>query len=304
MSVIRWDEISITRSVDAQGHRDYTRTFKAYTDNTQDGPITVMSAIPIFQWVSYYSVPGESDPYALAQTAQAQPDGDEQRVWVVTYNYSTRPFDYGSINNPTAGTSPPGLGASPATPTSPTQPGGQSPAVRPWSLHFGVENVKQAAPPVDVFGQKVKASNGQPYTGLEYDVALPYFELTIPTLTANPAKRGYINKVNSDTFFGRLPGTLRCGDYDIQSQFEQQWGYYYEIKLKFYERFEGHTTKVLDEGTFWKDGFDLKKNQDKWSNPIDGSVLLDGAGGRLADGAAPVVNEFMFYTAVPFANIL
>lgn len=182
MSVIRWDEISITRSVDAQGHRDYTRTFKAYTDNTQDGPITVMSAIPIFQWVSYYSVPGESDPYALAQTAQAQPDGDEQRVWVVTYNYSTRPFDYGSINNPTAGTSPPGLGASPATPTSPTQPGGQSPAVRPWSLHFGVENVKQAAPPVDVFGQKVKASNGQPYTGLEYDVALPYFELTIPTL--------------------------------------------------------------------------------------------------------------------------
>jgi hypothetical protein len=278
--------------------------FRVYTDNKQDGGIVAMSAIPIAQWVSYYSTPTESDPYALAQTANAQPYDVEQFCWDVTYTYSTRPIDTGSIANPTAGTTPPGLGSSPSPPSSPTPPAEQSPSVRPWQIHFGVDNVQQAAPSVDRIGQNVRASNGQPYTGLQYDVALPYFELTIPRLTADRSKRAfYMNTTNNDNFFGYLPGSLRVGDYDIQTQFEQQWGYYYEIKLKFYER-DAHTTKVLDEGSYWKDGVDLKKNADKWSNPIDGSVLLDGFGGKLADGAAPVTKTFWFYQSTTFANIL
>lgn len=305
MAVIRYDEISRTRSVDAQGYRDYTRLFRVYVDDKQDGPIEVMSAIPITQWVSYYSTPGESDPYALAQTASAQPNGDEKFCWDVTYTYSTRPIDTGSINNPLAGGSPPGLGASPSAPAAPAPPGSQSPSVRPWSLKFGVEQTQQATPGVDLFGDKVQASNGQPYTGLTYDVAICYFELGIPRLTVNFGKPGqYVNAVNSDTFFGYLPGVLRCTGYDITSQFEQQWGYYYEVSLKFQIRPQGHVTTVLDEGTYWKVGFDNVKNQDKWSNPIDGAVLLDGAGGKKADAAAPVTNEFMFYPALPFASIL
>jgi len=305
MAVIRWDEIGRTRDVSADGHRDYVRTFRAYVDDKQDGPIEVMSAIPIAQWVSYYSTPGESDPYALAQTASAKPNGDEQFCWDVTYTYSTKPFDTGSINNPTAGTSPPGLGAGPTPPSSPTPPAQQSPAVRPWSLKFGAEQTQQAAPAVDRFGQNVRASNGQPYTGLQYDVAICYFELTIPRLTANFGKPGfYVNTTNNDVFMGFAPGHLRCTGYDISTQFEQQWGYYYEVSLKFQIKPDGHVTTVLDEGTFWKVGFDNVKNQDKWSNPIDGAVLLNGAGGKLPDGAVPVTNTFQFYQSTTFANIL
>jgi opacity protein-like surface antigen len=305
MGVIRWNEIHRTRSVDAQGHRDYTRLFRVYVDDKTDGPIEVMSAIPIYQWVSHYSVENESDPYALAQTANAQPYDGEQFCWDVSYTYSTKPIDTGSIANPTAGSSPPGLGASPQPPSQPSPPGSQSPQVRPWSLKFGAEQTQQAAPAVDKLFQKVRASNGQPYTGLQYDVALCYFELTIPRLTANFSKPGaYVNAVNSDTFMGFLPGILRCTGYDITSQFEQQWGYYFEVGLKFQIRNNGHVTQVLDEGTFWKVGFDNVKNTDKWSNPIDGAVLLDGAGGKLPDGGNPVVNEFLFYSGLPFQNIL
>lgn len=305
MSVIRWNEISRSGSVDEQNHRTYTRTLQVYTDDKTDGPIEIWSAIPIQQWVSYYSVEGESDPYALAKTVDVQPLDGEQFAWSYTVTYDTKPFDSGSIANPTAGSSPPGLGSNPSTPSAPSPPGGQSPAVRPWSLKFGAEQTQQAAPNVDKFGDKVRASNGQPYTGLTYDVAVCYFELTIPRATANFSKPGiYTNAVNSDVFMGFAPGLLRCTGYDITSQFEQQWGYYYEISLKFQIRPEGHVTKVLDEGTFWRVGFDAVKLQDKWSNPIDGAVLLDGAGGKLPDGANPVVNEFLFYSGLPFQSIL
>ncbi len=307
MAVIRHNEISRTGSVDDQNHRTYTRVMQVYTDDKTDGPIEISNAIPIVLWVSYYSVEGESDPFALAKSVDVAPMDGEQFAWTYTVKYDTRPFDQGSIANPTAAGGigpPPGLSAAPSTPSAPSPPGGDSPSVRPWSLKYGVEQTQHAAPSVDRTGKNVRASNGQPYTGLQYDVAIPFVELTIPRSTCNRTKPAYyVNTTNNDTFLGYAPGTLRCTGYDITSQFEQQWGYYFEISLKFQIRPEGHGTLVLDEGTFWKDGFDLKKNQDKWSNPIDGSVLLDGAGGKLA-GGPPVTNSFLFYQSTTYADIL
>jgi hypothetical protein len=305
MAVTEWEEIGNSRDVDAQGYRSYTRTFWVKTNNPEDGGITVMSAVPIQQWVSYYSVPTESDPYALAKTASAVRSDEDNTFWTVTYQYDTRPFDFGSIANPTVGSSPPGLGASPTPPSSPSPPGSQSPAVRPWGFGFVGEQTQVVATGVDKLGTPIKASNGQPLNNIQYDRAVMYFELTVPSLTVNLNKVPlYYNAINSDTFFGFPPGTLRCTQYNPKSQFEQQWGYFWETSFRFQYKDEGHVTVVQDEGSYWLNGGQQEKNKDKWSNPIDGTVLLDGAGGKLPPGANPVPLEFLFYTGRPFQNIM
>lgn len=303
MAVIRDDEISRSGSVDAQGFRTYTRTFQIETDNPEDGPIVVSAAIPIATWASHYSTPTESDPYALCKTITVQPEPGQHRLWTYTVTYDTRPFDQGAISNPLAGGSPPGWSASPSTPTAPTPPAGTAPAVRPWVLKFGSDHTT-FAPVEDVLGNPIAASNNQRYTGITIDSAIPYFSLSIPRATVNFSKPAtYTNSINSDVFMGYNVGTVRCVNYEITSQYEAEWGYFWQVDLKFQINNDGWDLKVIDEGNYWTEDGDLNKPIDKWSNPVDTPVWLNGAGGKNTTGI-PVFNSFQVYRLRTFANIL
>lgn len=306
MAVTRWHELSRSGAVDSQNFRTYTRNFRVYTDSKTTGPIEVSAAIPIAIWSSYYSVEDESDPYALAKSIQVTPFAETQEgaAWDYVVTYDNRPFDFGSINNPLAGDTPPGLGASPSLPSAPTPPGGTNPAVRPWSLKFGTDNT-QFSPVEDVNGDPIAASNTQRYAGVTVDRAIPYFSLSIPRASVNFSKPGtYVNAINGDVFFGYNVGTVRCTQYEISSVYEQAWGYFYQVDLKFQINNDGWDLKMIDEGNYWHEGDgNLHMAEDKWSNPVETAVWLDGTGNRNLTGV-PVYNNFQVYPLRTFDNIL
>jgi hypothetical protein len=182
----------------------------------------VSAAIPLQLWVSFYSVPGESDPYAKLKAIKCEPMSGELLFWKLTAQYDNKPFDTNTISNPTA-TSGGSLTNTPTQPSAPSPPGGQSPQVRPWGIKWGCRQTEEFVWE-DRNGKKAVASNGQPFEGgLQVPKAQPYFTLTCYTALANYQKVGqYVNCCNDAMFLGFNTYNLRCSDYSITSQYEDQ----------------------------------------------------------------------------------
>lgn len=301
MAIIRWEELRRWGEVDEQNYRVYYREFMLYSDDKQDGPLTVSAAIPLQLWVSHYSVPGESDVHAKLKSIRVEPVGGEQYLWKQTVRYDNKPFDANSIAEQSAG-----LGGPPSQPSAPSPPGGQSPAVRPWSIKFGARQTEQAISE-DLTGAAVVASNGQPFEGgLMVPVAVPYFQLTCYAAAPNYHKVGlFVNHCNQGAFLGFNSGTLRCTDYQIQSQYEDAYGYYYQKDLTFEINNEGWDVSVLDAGTHtYSSSLGWTPIKDAFGNQVSAPVPLNGFGQPLAAGSAPVYKTFQVYRLRDFSNIL
>jgi hypothetical protein len=301
MAVTRWEENKRWGEVDSQNFRTYNREFTLYTNNPQDGPIVVSAAIPLQLWVSHYSVPGEADPYAKLKALKVEPIANEMYLWKMTATYDNRPFDQYAIANPT-GSSVPDFAGSPTSPSSPSPPGGQAPQARPWSLKFGARQTEKFIMK-DRNDKPACASNGQPFEGgLKVPVSVPFFTLTCYTAEPNWMKVStFANAVNTTEFFGFQVGWLRCTDYQITSQYEDQYGYYYEKQITCEIDYDGWKLKVLDAGTHTyfpttsQGPGGWRAIKDAFGQDVSTPVPLNGLGEPLAFPANPVYLDFDVY---------
>lgn len=244
MAVISAVETRRGGNVDDKNFRNYYREWLLRTDNAQDGPLLVSAHLGLVLWSSYYNAPGESDIYAKCKTINVDPLPGELQAWILKATYDNKPYDTNSIANGTASPS-----ASPGNAT-PQPPGGTDPATRNWSISFGAKQTEQHAYE-DVNGQAAAASNGQPFEGgISYNVATPYFTLTTYSFAANFQKVGqYVNTLNNAMWQGFNTGTLRCVDYKIESQWEDQWGRFYKKDITCEINNDGWDVQVLNAGT-------------------------------------------------------
>jgi hypothetical protein len=299
MAVISTKEIKRTGEVDSQNYRTYSVEWLLETDNPQDGPIQVSAALGLILWSSSYGTGAEADPYAKCKSITVEPVSGELYFWQIIATYDNRPYDTNAIQ-PTIGS------GSPTQPTAPTPPSGTAPQFRAWQVKFGARQTEEFLVE-DINGKKAVASNGQPYEGgLAIPKALPYFSLTAYTLQPNYQKVGqYVNRCNDAPFLGYNTYTLRCSDYQIQSQFEDQWGWYFQKDITFEINDDGWDLNILDAGTHsYSPSTGWTPIKDAFGQPVTSPVPLNGAGLPIIPPANPVFTEYQVYRLRNFNNIL
>lgn len=227
MSVARWIEVAQGRGGDGddKGVRNYTRAWKAITDDRTDTPAT------IFQYEGcpqkYFPCPWDTTAKCLSVSVRNTAEDGDSRQWEVTAKYSSK-FDDQQQENPI------------------DRPVRQS-------LDF---NVFRKVAERDINNVPITNSAGdKPSEPVEIDAVHPIFrfvrnEASIPVQTAID----YNYKVNSDSFYGAAPGTCRmiikCGE----KQTENDVSFYqvtYEVeyrpetwKVRFLN--QGHNVKLAD----------------------------------------------------------
>lgn len=131
-------------------------------------------------------------------------------------------------------------------------------------------------------------------------------------LSPHPALAlAFIDKCNSDNFWGASPYQVRCVAITAQRQEKQlpQGVVYPFIRATYTFKFmPTWNIQLLDKGHYWRElvtnnplTYKRKPFQDTQGNQIEG--LLDGNGGKLADGGTPVWKTIQAYGFMPF-NLL
>lgn len=305
MAGIRYEELKRTGEVDSQNFRQYTREFLVHTDDPQDGPGIVSAYVGLTLWADYYDVSGEADPAARLKGIKVEPVSGELYLWKLIASYDSRPFDQNAIANPTTGGG--SLADAPTAPASPQPPGGTAPASRHWQIKWGARQTEEHVFE-DINGQAAVASNSQPFEGgLAVPKAQAYFTLTCYVASPNYHKVGqYTNTCNDDMFLGFNTYTLRVSDYQITSQWEEGWGYYWQKDITFEVNNDGHDLRVLNAGTHtYSMGTGWTPIKDAFGQPVTSpGVPLDGAGQPLIPPAAPTFKTFQVYSLEDFSDIL
>ena len=96
MAIIDVVSLGTSYDVDDDGHRNYTSTFRAISDQTIENPIDIASDVRLPQWRTPYVWPypggATKDLWSFVRGWTIVPESDMKRGWwLCTYNYSTRP---------------------------------------------------------------------------------------------------------------------------------------------------------------------------------------------------------------------
>lgn len=156
----------------------------------------------------------------------------------------------------------------------------------------------------DAQGTPCLNSAGDPFSEpLTRDDPRPTF--TISRNEASPPEAlqaNYSRVTNSDTYRGLPPGTVRVA-ISWQSQRHEFYGVYYRVNYSFTVNPQGWDARVLDQGFNYIDDNDEKQQILINNAPASEPVLLDGAGGILADDAEPEYLDFRRYPRLPFSSV-
>lgn len=179
----------------------------------------------------------------------------------------------------------------------------------------------------DINGELLRVTSGELIDPIEVEANRPEFRRTWNTTSFNwPLLQEYENAVNSDTFAGYAPGTLRIGGLTItetiilpNDQFPAGLTYY-TIDATFQVRKEGWKLRYVNEGYYIKnpdDNDEDKKDPEKRirimskvKNPDDDSeeqvpketksLLNEEGTAVLKDDEKPIIIEKDIYPMVPF----
>jgi len=115
----------------------------------------------------------------------------------------------------------------------------------------------------------------------------------------------YMGSLNSNTFYGCPPGTMKCTTFDGEEARSVNL-IYWIITYEFQYRADGWKRKVLDEGYRVKTGTIDGMNTyqtilDKEGNPLSQPTLLDGYGNKMQASALGVWLEFDIYPSKNFS---
>lgn len=281
-----------TAKYDDTGHREYTRTFIVVTDNSAtDAAAVVLS--PLFpRLYTPYIVPAGTDLGALLKSKEAHPDPETPYKWTVILTYSTK------VGNPSR---------HPGNPD-PSDPSGfsNSPLDRPPLITWdAVQFTRPAINTIDPFSPPIMNSANLPY------VPPPEIDDSRPTLRIerNQASfdqslaQKYRDAINSDSFFGFDPGTVKVQKIGASLEFEKGI-YYWRTVYVFQMRPETWTLKLLD-ASFYEfapaDNTQWVRINDKFANPCTIPFPLDGNGHKLPANGTPVIKSYNVYNSLPFA---
>lgn len=293
MSVIIQELMGSNYGVDEEGVRNASRNFLVSLGANSATGAPAIAAIPIVRYSSH-----PSDIGMFAQKAEARPWTDDSlSIYKVEYFYSSKIDTKDGEQNP--------LDPSNSDQTN-------LPPFRPWIISYGSESVTvplgpqdKADPAVDV-----KASNGQPLTGIECQEDRLLINVEgykyLGDINRIFHHQVYHNKINKNNFMfdGNLfsPKTVRVTRDDWTTVFESF--YYWKFNITLSVKFDTWLLKVVDMGTFER----ISMGQPLRPIMIDGMpvkepVPLDGFGMRLAPGDPLVLLTFQPYYEQDFLGL-
>jgi hypothetical protein len=281
--------------------RTYTRIFLVETDSKDDGPVAVANAPGIPLLFSRYVYKNEYDLYALMRNIHCERLSPGSTFWEVTCSFET-PDESNSTHDRRSRQEHPQQHDHPLL---------QLPEVECTFAKF-----KQVVYFVyDLTTKELvpcKASNGQVFDPPPTrDASHLVLSITRNEAITAPHPRlsvDYMDSVNADFFWGLPPGTWKMQSITPHRHTKQLFNGTIYPYLRVAYKMEARPfwdTPLLDAGTYYKDSLRPDKAKrpfyDDAGHPVTG--LLDGAGGKLADGAKPVFKTFRFYPWVPFAPL-
>lgn len=259
--------------------REYTVIYTVRTDDPLDGPRTVAGAIP-FTYGDPYSIGNDSDSEATLKKIVPSLKGDSLTAWQCNLSFDTEPLF------------PEGVSGGVTTPF-------DEPADVEWEF-----NPRQIGVSKDRHGNRIRNSAGMPFDEIvTKDVTFPIlnvsrYEASFPFGIAEMVA----DRVNSLTWQGFAPRTMKVHSIRAQRMYHVAWGRYYRITYGFAFNRLTWNYKPLDQGyheliageisPIKKDGFQI-------TDPLP----LDGAGRLLAQGGQEIYLDFEIQDEINFDTV-
>ncbi len=269
MSIVAVNELFEGREAqeNEKGQRFYTRVFQVVTDDPNDGPLTAARATGVPRRGALYSAGNEVDLAARVRRITPSQNPESPRLWEIRIEYDTVREEQD-----------------------------ENPLNRPYEVNW---DFAQFTRPVwrDIFGNAILNSARQYYDPpVEIDDSRPVLSVTRNEGGFNPGLAiEFQDAINSDTFLGFSPGTVKVAKIAAQSQFENNW-FYWRVTYEFNFRREGWNISILDQGRYeLRNGkpvpireFDTSGVEIPFSHVTD-PVPLNGAGLRLPNPSPDTV---------------
>jgi hypothetical protein len=300
MAVVSVDAVSTRVSGEADGHRMYTSTWRVITNSRQDGASTASIASGLPTWGSYYrwgtgAGPGGSNSWDLGAwvhsrpTAVLQSEQDSLKVWLVTVLHTSRsrvPQD--------------------------TYP--DDPLSAPWEVERDADEwTEEATHSVDgkpIWNSALRAIGGKATeiykTRSKWTLAKNF--ATVPESWLNDIERSMNSSSVTIVGLTHPPLTLYMRKIRVQILYYGVNSMYARCTFYIDQNPDTHNLKLVDKGRHYDKYLKGSNNPEDYieivdsetQNPQpDGSYFLNGSGGLLPRGAAPVMlnypNGFQVY---------
>lgn len=276
----------------AKWRRTYKRVFKAYSDDNDDTPITVRTALAAssFSIALLDAYPGDS--LALVKNIDVTRSQEDPLIWNVNVTYDSV-FEI--------------------PPTDMVE----NPLLRPAIWEFSFEKYSKAVREDLNFGP-IENSAGTPYEPpLEVAYSLPLIKITVNKSTWDYTTVSQCQDACNDAEWQSFPAnTVLIRGVEARKMFENNvsfWQLVWTLAIKSEDTVGGpwRPTKVLDQGYYHLENVGTEEdpdevqliNRDRYGQPLPHPVLLDGEGGKLETGGTPVFNEFYLVREVDFTTL-
>lgn len=188
-----------------------------------------------------------------------------------------------------------------------------NPLLQPADISFSTLTSEEAIDE-DINGDPVATVNGEPLSGLTMPISDLACTITRNLPSFSPSSiYTYMNKVNSDTFFGFPAGTLRIADINARSVFSNDFGYWV-VSVTFHARKPWRTTdakawwkRVRHEGFYIDDGSgNIIRAVDAEGQPVTSPVPIQlGAneGEEETDKSVAHWKEFEVFNTTAFSGL-
>ncbi len=270
------------------GHRDYRRQFWVEVNNRFDDGSVVLQAPGLPKRYAFYLTANHQDFEALCVNLRARQKSNTSFYWDVFAEYSTDHGDQEKENLPLA--EPPEI----------TFGFEKTKRIVTGEMKQGVISLSSPHIKTVVSSTGVVTSAGEPFDPPpEVEDSRPVLTITRNEGFFDSARAiKYQDAVNSDFFFGALPGQAKVSGITAVRR-QRNNIFYWRVTYRIVFRRDFWSLELLDRGTFWKDGAGvINVFHDEGKARLG---LLDGAGDKLAAGAAPVFLKFQVYREEPFS---
>jgi hypothetical protein len=224
-----------TATIDDKGHREYTREFRFTTNADTDDAATICLSPLIPPLYTPYVVPNGFDTGALLTRISTAQEQGEPTVWKVTLHYSTRSHDASRHpGNP--------------NPSSADQ-FSQSPFDRPPLITWDAVQYTRPLVKDVVTSKPVLNSAGErfdPPPEIDDSRIVLIYERNEPVYDSNVAV-SYRDSVNSDTWNGFDPGTVKLSKISANLEYEKGV-FYWRVRYEFHIR-DNWQVSLLDHGS-------------------------------------------------------
>lgn len=279
-----WNGRRAAASLDQFITREYTRVFRVITNDPKDEPWVVGSAVglPIL-FDPYQGQNGVIDLNSRALRIEPRQSDDDPYIWEVVIEYGTK-FNGIDASH---------YSANPASYENPT--------LRPADVEWGYVSFQKPID-TDLLNNAVVNSAQDAFDPAPLvDDHRPTLTISRNELVFDPSVAiTYMDAVNTDVFFGALPGQAKVAGISANREFEHNL-FFWRVTYEIHFRREGWNLVILNRGYHHLVGGVSKKILDKDAEPVGSPKLLAANGTLLPQAGTPTYKTFYPYKELPFA---